>query len=62
MTDLPAEDCRHTASIPTLPPEEEATGDHGPHGNDIDALVAGAIAGDGAAGGDPLMEDPGPRG
>ena len=62
MTDLLIQDSRHTVPIPPSPLEEEATGDYGPHGNDIDALIADTIAGDGAASGVPLMEDPQPRG
>ena len=61
MTDQPAEDRRHDGPILAPQPEqEEATGDHGPQGADIDALVADAS--NRAASGDPLMEDPGPRG
>ena len=60
MTDQPTEDRRHDGPIlAPHPKEEEATGDHGPHGADIDALVADAS--NRAASGDPLMEDSEPR-
>ena len=63
MTDRLIEDHRHTAPLlAPRPDEEEATGDHGARGDDIDALVADAIAGAGGAGGDPLREGPQPRG
>ena len=59
MTDYQTDDRRYDAPLPATRPEVEATGDHGPRGADIDALVADSR--DGTATGDPLMEDPRPK-